>query len=179
MNCPRCNVALDGHKYRDLEVDHCPNCRGLWLDFDEMDLLEDSANKEEVLKGTRDYARRPGDLPCPHCDALMDVFNYRAYNLPIEHCPNNHGYWLDKGEEDRVLELMKPARPRPPPLRVCRGAMGPLHGTRGQTRRPPGPHQRPVHVALPARQPPTPPHRRPLSASSTCWRAMPQPLALA
>ena len=107
MNCPRCNVALDGHKYRDLEVDHCPNCRGLWLDFDEMDLLEDSANKEEVLKGTRDYARRPGDLPCPHCDALMDVFNYRAYNLPIEHCPNNHGYWLDKGEEDRVLELMK------------------------------------------------------------------------
>ena len=107
MNCPQCNVALDQRKYRGLEVDHCSKCRGLWLDFEEMDLLEDTANKDEILKGTRDYARRPGDRPCPHCGDKMDVFNYRAYNLPIEHCPNDHGYWLDKGEEERVLELMK------------------------------------------------------------------------
>ena len=107
MKCPHCKVALAERKYRDLEVDHCPQCQGLWLDFDEMELLEDSANKEDVQKGTRDYARRASDLPRPHCDALMDIFNYRAHNLPIEHCPNGHGYWLDKGEEERVLELMK------------------------------------------------------------------------
>lgn len=107
MNCPDCNVALDERKLRGLEVDHCPECRGLWLDFDELDLLEDGANRDEILKGTREYARRSGERPCPHCGAAMDVFNYRAHNLPIDHCPNNHGYWLDKGEEERILDLMR------------------------------------------------------------------------
>ena len=148
MKCPHCKVALAERKYRDLEVDHCPQCQGLWLDFDEMELLEDSANKEDVQKGTRDYARRASDLPCPHCDALMDIFNYRAHNLPIEHCPNGHGYWLDKGEEERVLELMKQPRQRPTALRIRRGAMGPLHGTGGRTRRFPRPHQRPIRLGL-------------------------------
>ena len=107
MDCPHCKIALDERKHRSLEVDHCVQCKGLWLDFDEMDLLEDSANRDEVQKGTRDYAKRSSDLPCPHCGTLMDTFNYRAHNLPIEQCPNGHGYWLDKGEEERVLELMK------------------------------------------------------------------------
>ena len=109
MNCPDCNIALTGRKFRGLEVDHCPQCRGLWLDFDEMDLLEDGATRSDILKGAREYARRPGDRPCPHphCGAPMDLFNYRAYNLPIEHCPENHGYWLDQGEEERVLDLMR------------------------------------------------------------------------
>ena len=65
MNCPQCNVALDQRKYRGLEIDHCSECRGLWLDFAEMDLLEETANRDEILKGTRDYARRAGDRPCP------------------------------------------------------------------------------------------------------------------
>ena len=139
MNCPHCNIELSGRKFRGLEVDHCPQCRGLWLDFDEMDLLEDSANRGDILKGMRDYARRAGDLPCPHCGAMMDIFNYRAHDLPIEHCPENHGYWLDKGEEDRVLDLMRGARPRPAPLRICRATVGPFHGTRRQQRRVPRP----------------------------------------
>ena len=141
MNCPDCNVALDERKYRSLEVDHCPQCRGLWLDFDELDLLEDTANRDEILKGQREYARRSGERPCPHCGAAMDIFNYRAHNLPIDHCPNNHGYWLDKGEEDRVLDLMKQRVQRPAPLRVSRAAVGKVHGTRRQPRRLPGSYQ--------------------------------------
>ena len=87
MNCPDCNVALDERKFRGIEVDHCPECRGLWLDFDEMDLLEDTANREEVLKGMREYAWRSGERPCPHCGAAMDLFNYRAHNLPSTTAP--------------------------------------------------------------------------------------------
>ena len=37
----------------------------------------------------------------------MTTFNYRAYNLPIDYCPDEHGFWLDGGEEERVLELMR------------------------------------------------------------------------
>ena len=107
MNCPRCGATLTVRQFKGIEVDRCPDCSGIWLDYHEMEDLEDSAVREDIVKGMRDYARRIGDLPCPNCNAMMDVFNYRAHDLPIEHCPNDHGYWLDHGEEERVLELMK------------------------------------------------------------------------
>ncbi len=107
MDCPRCSATLTERKFKGIGVDRCPDCQGIWLDYHEMDDLEDAAAREDVVKGMRDYARRAGDLPCPHCNAIMDVFNYRANDLPIEHCPNDHGYWLDKGEEERVMELMR------------------------------------------------------------------------
>lgn len=107
MNCPRCNTALTEQKFKSIEIDRCPDCKGLWLDFHEMDALEDNVMDDDRRKGTMEYARRESDIACPHCDAVMETFNYRANDLPIDHCPNQHGYWLDKGEEDKVLEHMK------------------------------------------------------------------------
>ena len=106
MNCPRCDVALNEQSHMGIEVDHCPECRGLWLDFHEMDQLEDHAMDDDERKGMMEYSRRASDIACPKCHEVMETFNYRAYNLPIDHCKNQHGYWLDEGEEKKVLELM-------------------------------------------------------------------------
>jgi len=32
---------------------------------------------------------------------------YRLYDLPLEYCEQGHGYFLDAGEDDRVLNLMR------------------------------------------------------------------------
>ena len=37
----------------------------------------------------------------------MRTFNYRAWNLELDLCEKQHGFWLDRGEELRVIELMK------------------------------------------------------------------------
>ena len=37
----------------------------------------------------------------------MHAFNYRAYNLELDACTEGHGFWLDAGESERVLEVMK------------------------------------------------------------------------
>jgi len=34
-------------------------------------------------------------------------FQYRLYDLRLEACPQNHGFWLDAGEDERVLEIMR------------------------------------------------------------------------
>ena len=107
LNCPRCNVALNEKKFKDIDVDHCPQCKGLWLEFHELDQLEDHSMDSDDTKGMLEYARRESDISCPHCDELMETFNYRAHNLPIDHCTNEHGYWLDEGEEKKVLDIMK------------------------------------------------------------------------
>ena len=62
---------------------------------------------EDIRKGMVEYARRESDISCPHCNEPMERFNYRARDLPIDHCKNEHGYWLDEGEEKKVLEIMK------------------------------------------------------------------------
>src|SRR5689334_21845731 len=48
-----------------------------------------------------------GDAKCPECNALLRRFRYRFYDLEMELCENQHGYWLDDDEDTRVLELMK------------------------------------------------------------------------
>ena len=107
MDCPRCNVALSTANHKGIEVDRCSQCEGLWLDHPELDQLEDTVMDDDPAKGTMLYALRDSDITCPKCARPMKTFNYHAYNLPIDACENDHGFWLDKGEEERVLELMK------------------------------------------------------------------------
>ena len=107
MECPRCHVDLKVEQHKGIEIDRCPRCEGLWLDHPELDQLEDTAFDKDDLKGMMEYNPRPSDINCPKCGTRMTTFNYRAYNLPIDTCNEEHGYWLDKGEDTRVIELMK------------------------------------------------------------------------
>jgi Zn-finger nucleic acid-binding protein len=36
----------------------------------------------------------------------MHEFQYRLYDLKLDLCPEKHGFWLDAGEDERVLEIM-------------------------------------------------------------------------
>jgi len=107
MKCPNCRAELHEKSYKGIDVDFCNNCRGMWLDADELDELEDKAFDEDDLKGSLMVSRSTGNRRCPHCDSRLKKFQYRLYSLELEYCDNDHGYWLDAGEEKRVIELMK------------------------------------------------------------------------
>ena len=107
MDCPRCAAPLELKSLKGIDVDRCGNCDGIWLDHPELDMLEDTVMDEDERKGTMVYAVRPSDISCPRCAGPMRTFNYRAYNLPLDECEEQHGFWLDSGEERRVLDLMK------------------------------------------------------------------------
>ena len=107
MNCPRCKNDLKVEDYRGIEVDRCPQCQGIWLDYGELDQLEDLVLDEDEIKGTMMYSPLKGGLSCPKCDKPMQRFSYRGYNLELDFCEQGHGMWLDAGEEKRVLEIME------------------------------------------------------------------------
>lgn len=71
MNCPTCNVALTMAERQGIEIDYCPQCRGVWLDRGELDkIIERSAAEQpapaapintpsyEPQRGSRDYEER-------------------------------------------------------------------------------------------------------------------------
>ena len=107
MNCPRDGAELKIEHHRGIEVDHCPTCNGRWLDHDELDELEATVADKDTRRATIEYAKRPSELKCPKCEKTMRAFNYRAYNLEIDTCEDEHGFWLDTGEEGKVRDIME------------------------------------------------------------------------
>jgi Zn-finger nucleic acid-binding protein len=39
MNCPICNIPLTMSERQGIEIDYCPQCRGVWLDRGELDKI--------------------------------------------------------------------------------------------------------------------------------------------
>lgn len=54
MRCPKCGQSLSAEQHSAVEVDVCSNCRGLWLDANELDRIlasrEDAAPWRRFLK---------------------------------------------------------------------------------------------------------------------------------
>ena len=107
MDCPRCRNELRVEKYQGIEVDRCTSCQGMWLEYGELDQLEDTVFDQDELKGSMVYRPLRGDLPCPDCQRPLTAFLYRAYDLELDYCEGEHGVWLDHGEEERVREFMR------------------------------------------------------------------------
>lgn len=107
MLCPECKAELKDDSFRGLAIKRCTQCAGSWLDLPEMNELEDTVYPyADDTKGTMIFNTYKGDFNCPVCQEQMQRFNYRFYDLVINFCPKD-GYWLEKGEEDRVLDLIK------------------------------------------------------------------------
>jgi Zn-finger nucleic acid-binding protein len=107
LKCPRDQTELVVEHHQGIEVDHCPACNGRWLDHHELDLLESTVADEDARRATIEYAKRPSELHCPACGKQMRAFSYRAYNLEIDTCEDEHGFWLDAGEEGSVRDIME------------------------------------------------------------------------
>jgi uncharacterized protein len=62
MNCPTCQTVLMMTERQGVEIDHCPQCRGVWLDRGELDkIIERAARFEENPAPRRDDGYRRDD----------------------------------------------------------------------------------------------------------------------
>jgi len=68
--CPICNMALTMSDRQGVEIDYCPQCRGVWLDRGELDkIIERSAVETELPQrrpDPRDYEDRGGRSYAKH-----------------------------------------------------------------------------------------------------------------
>lgn len=109
MKCPKCNAELVQKSYKGMfDVEVCPHCDGMWLDAHELDKIEDLAFAEDDRKGSLIHFQTKTKYPCPHCGKPLDEFQYRLYDLKLDACfEQNHGFWLDAGEDERVINAMR------------------------------------------------------------------------
>lgn len=107
MKCPECGNELATQERHGIKVEACQNDHGMWFTLQELDELENEAFNDEEEKGSLMLSSTPAKYNCPVCNSEMQQFEYRMYDLTLEYCKNKHGFWLEAGEDDRILDLMK------------------------------------------------------------------------
>ena len=55
MKCPNCESLLVMSERQGIEIDYCPNCRGVWLDRGELDKIIEKAMAAEKTQQTKPY----------------------------------------------------------------------------------------------------------------------------
>ncbi|MDD2711252.1 MAG: zf-TFIIB domain-containing protein [Verrucomicrobiae bacterium] len=114
--CPKCHQGLFILHFKEIEVDYCEHCRGLWLDHGELELLLEStrAGSHDPLPG---FQKQPGFAPkkskalCPRCDAPLEEIQPRVKSgrpLTLDRCPKGHGLWFDQNELRQLLAAFPP-----------------------------------------------------------------------
>lgn len=109
MLCPVCRIPLVVVEREAIELDWCIECRGLWFDEGEMQLLGEKTGRRLEVE---DLGRRPGDSiepgerRCPRCRRrmqrlLLDVGD--GARVELDRCPD-HGIWLDRGELGLLMQ---------------------------------------------------------------------------
>jgi Zn-finger nucleic acid-binding protein len=68
MKCPHCDVNLLMSERQGVEIDYCPECRGVWLDRGELDKIVERSHAESTA-GVRAVATAP---PPPRRDRWGD-----------------------------------------------------------------------------------------------------------
>lgn len=107
MICPVCKDPMIVLELEQVEIDYCANCKGIWLDSGELELLLESSQESKNLFESfkEDPSNKEKSYSCPICGKRMSkVFVGEQGQVLIDKCKKDHGLWFDKGELKSVIE---------------------------------------------------------------------------
>jgi len=120
VRCPECDIEMFVLEFERIEVDYCSQCRGIWLDSGELELIaeatggtpRDLASSLEQPPGPK--VRRRGRRRCPVCRRrLVQVSTAGENPIVLDRCPAGDGLWFDRGELKELIERTGPEKDNP------------------------------------------------------------------
>ena len=113
MICPACKHPMVIVEHDEIELDYCTNCKGVWFDSEELELLLEAAELEnyrvflERMIDSSEASTREKKRKCPICTRKMKKTHIGANDeLLIDICKNSDGIWFDGGEVAHLLKLL-------------------------------------------------------------------------
>jgi len=113
MICPVCNYDMIVVEYRNIELDYCNNCKGVWFDSGELELLLESRGLEETklfldgILSSQEAASSEKKRNCPVCGHKMKKTAIGEQpEILIDICRDEHGLWFDGGEVTQLIRRL-------------------------------------------------------------------------
>jgi Zn-finger nucleic acid-binding protein len=111
MICPTCREVMIVVEQDKIELDHCPNCAGVWFDAGELALMLERMGLDSggfslaAAIGLPDAKTTEKKRRCPICGKKMKkVYIGREPEVLIDVCSRGDGLWFDGGEVHQIIE---------------------------------------------------------------------------
>ncbi len=104
MICPKCKAEMETFSFKEINIERCTGCKGMWFHPAELkELRSDSFMADYVIdEGKARIGRKfdkVRDIQCPECGSDMNVeTDSDQPHIHYESCPQGHGTYLDAGE---------------------------------------------------------------------------------
>ena len=106
MKCPVDKNDMLVVEYQQIELDYCPQCRGVWFDSGELDLLL-PAMKPGKLESSPEAKSAETKRKCPLCGKKMRQSTMgQDPGVLIDICPRGEGLWFDGGEVQQLVTAL-------------------------------------------------------------------------
>ena len=112
MICPACKHPMVIVEHDEIELDYCTNCKGVWFDSGELELLLEAADLENhqdflgKMLESGEAATNEKKRRCPICSRKMKKTYIGTDNgLLIDVCKNADGIWFDGGEVAHLFKI--------------------------------------------------------------------------
>lgn len=114
MKCPHCRSVMYVAEIDGVELDLCADCRGIWFDRGELDLLLGGGGLPQLAGA--ETAERPRS--CPLCRRRMVKLNIGPEGrVLVDSCPAGCGLWFDDRELSELVDnLARDGWRLPPPV---------------------------------------------------------------
>ena len=113
MICPVCKIDALIVEYKNIELDTCPKCQGVWFDSGELELLLEAAGLGESEKYLGDIAVAPDVTTsekkrrCPVCRRKMKKhYIDKESKIMVDVCTGGHGIWFDGNEVTQLIKTL-------------------------------------------------------------------------
>jgi Zn-finger nucleic acid-binding protein len=113
--CPKCDPAVElaprwvspPGVLGEVELDVCPTCRGMWLDWSELEQLVEFAAEVPGAAANMSWQRDLQAGRCASCQTrpLLERVEVGSYSL--DRCPRCLGIWFDGGELAPTLSQLR------------------------------------------------------------------------
>lgn len=102
MDCPKCDSKMEKVTFKEIEVDRCTGCKGLWFDMlehEDLKHIEDSENIDTGDAATGRQYNKIDKINCPVCNSSMiRMVDQDQSHIWFESCSTCYGVFFDAGE---------------------------------------------------------------------------------
>ncbi len=115
--CPACETHLNLYEAYGIEIEGCPECKGIWLDKEELRKLKDRTDRgswqtlrwmDDELDAIEKTNAMPSERLCVKCPSEKLVStSFGDSAVMLDWCAACHGVWLDGEEFQEILKCLR------------------------------------------------------------------------